>query len=164
MAKYQQVGVMYRALKNPLLDLVMRNSRRKFCAEVIERSDMRSVVRFLKKDGIMWFAPDQDYGRKQSVFAPFFGIEAATITMLPRLCKINQSAVLILSHHRKPNGKGYLVTISEALSDFPSGDDRQDAATINSELEQRIRQYPLQYMWLHKRFKTRPEGQDSLYS
>jgi KDO2-lipid IV(A) lauroyltransferase len=164
MAKYQKVGVMYRALKNPLFDLVMKNSRKKFCAEVIERSDMRAVIRFIRKGGIMWYAPDQDYGPKQSVFAPFFGIEAATITSIPRLVKVNNSAVVILGHHRKPKGKGYIVTISEPLADYPSGNDQRDATITNAALEERIRQYPAQYMWLHRRFKTRPEGQDKLYS
>jgi len=164
MAKYQQVGVMYRSLKNPLFDLVMKNSRKKFCAEVIDRSDMRSVIRFIRKGGIMWYAPDQDYGPKQAVFAPFFGIEAATITVIPRLVKINNSAVIILGHHRKPNGEGYIVTLSEPLINFPSGDEKQDATVINAALEERIRQYPAQYMWLHRRFKSRPEGQEKLYS
>lgn len=164
MAKYQQVGVMYRRLKNPLFNLVMKNSRKKFCAEVIERSDMRSVIRFIRKGGIMWYAPDQDYGPKQAVFAPFFGIEAATITVIPRLVKINNSAVIILGHHRKPNGEGYIVTLSEPLINFPSGDEKQDATVINAALEERIRQYPAQYMWLHRRFKSRQEGQEKLYS
>ena len=163
MAKVKKVGVMYRANKNPLFDLVMRKSRAKFCAEVIERSDMRSVIRFLKKGGVMWYAPDQDYGRKQSVFAPFFGIQAASITSIPRLVKINNSAVLMLGHHRKPHGEGYIVTISAPLENYPSGDDDKDAALINLELETRIRAYPEQYMWLHRRFKTRPIGEPKLY-
>ncbi len=163
MAKVKKVGVMYRANKNPLFDLVMRNSRAKFCEAVIERSDMRSVIRFLKKGGVMWYAPDQDYGRGQSVFAPFFGIQAATITALPRLVKINNSAVLMLGHHRKPDGKGYIVTISAPLEDYPSGDDEADAAVINDELEKLIRLYPEQYMWLHRRFKTRPDGEEGFY-
>jgi Kdo2-lipid IVA lauroyltransferase/acyltransferase len=163
MAKVKKVGVMYRANKNPLFDLVMRQSRAKFCAEVIERSDMRAVIRFLKKGGVMWYAPDQDYGPKQSVFAPFFGIQAASITSIPRLVKINNSAVLMLGHHRKPDGKGYIVTISEPLENYPCGDDDKDAAVINMELEKRIRAYPEQYMWLHRRFKTRPIGESKVY-
>ena len=135
MAKYQQVGVMYRALKNPLFDLVMKNSRKKFCAEVIERSDMRSVIRFIRKGGIMWYAPDQDYGPKQAVFAPFFGIEAATITVIPRLVKINNSAVIILGHHRKPNGKGYIVTFSEPLNNFPTAMPRESCSGRSRVLE-----------------------------
>jgi KDO2-lipid IV(A) lauroyltransferase len=163
MAKYNKVGVMYRANKNPLFDLVMRSSRDKFCESVIERSDMRSVIRFIKKGGVMWYAPDQDYGRKQSVFAPFFGIEAASINVIPRLVKINNSPVLILSHHRNADGLGYALSISEPLKNFPSADDRADATVINNALEAQIRKFPEQYMWLHRRFKTRPEGEDKLY-
>lgn len=164
MAKYHKVGVMYRANKNPLFDLFMRTSRKKFCAAVIERSDMRSVIRFIRQGGIMWYAPDQDYGPKQSVFAPFFGIEAATITVIPRLVKINDSPVLILGHHRTPDGKGYRVTISKPLQNYPTGDDVVDATTINSCLEEEIRRFPSQYMWLHRRFKTRPKGEPGFYS
>ena len=164
MSKYHKVGVMYRANKNPLFDRFMRNSRQRFCATVIERGDMRSVIRFIRQGGVMWYAPDQDYGPKQSVFAPFFGVEAATITVIPRLVKINNSAVLILAHHRTPDGKGYRVSISKPLSDYPTGDDVVDATTINRYLEDEIRKFPAQYMWLHRRFKTRPKGQPGFYS
>jgi len=163
MAKYHKVGVMYRANKNPLFDLVMRNSRRKFCETVIERGDMRSVIRFIKNGGVMWYAPDQDYGPKQSVFAPFFGVEAATINVIPRLVKINNSPVLILGHHRTSDQSGYTVSISRLPEGFPSGDDDVDAATINLELEAQIRKFPAQYMWMHRRFKTRPAGQKRPY-
>ncbi len=112
----------------------------------------------------MWYAPDQDYGPKQSVFAPFFGVEAATITVIPRLVKINNSAVLMLAHHRTPDGKGYRVSISQPLSDYPTGDDVADATTINRCLENEIRKSPAQYMWLHRRFKTRPKGEPGFYS
>ena len=164
MSKYHKVGVMYRANKNPLFDLFMRNSRKRFCASVIERGDMRSVIRFIRQGGVMWYAPDQDYGPKQSVFAPFFGVEAATITVIPRLVKINNSAVLMLAHHRTPDGKGYRVSISQPLSDYPTGDDVADATTINRCLENEIRKSPAQYMWLHRRFKTRPKGEPGFYS
>ena len=164
MSKYHKVGVMYRANKNQLFDLFMRTSRKRFCASVIERSDMRSVIRFIKQGGVMWYAPDQDYGPKQSVFAPFFGIEAATITVIPRLVKINDSPVLILGHHRTPDRKGYRVSISKPLQDYPTGDEVMDATTINNCLEDEIRKFPAQYMWLHRRFKTRPEREAGFYS
>ncbi len=162
-AQCRKVGVMYRANKNPLFDLVTRKSRSKFCDSVIERGDMRAVIRFIKNGGVMWYAPDQDYGPKHAVFAPFFGIEAATITVIPRLVKVNNSPVLILSHHRKPDNSGYVLCISEPLQNFPAGDDRVDASRINKLLEVEIRKYPAQYMWLHRRFKTRPEGEEKIY-
>ena len=163
MSKYHRVGVMYRANRNPLFDLFMRTARKKFCASVIERSDMRSVIRFIKQGGVMWYAPDQDYGPKQSVFAPFFDVKAATITVIPRLVKINDSPVLILGHHRTADNKGYCVSISKPLNNYPTGDDVADATTINRCLEEEIRKYPSQYMWLHRRFKTRPKGESSFY-
>ena len=139
MAKIKKVGVMYRAKKEPLFDLVMKNARSKFCEEVIERSDMRAVIRFIKNGGVMWYAPDQDYGRRNTVFAPFFGNNASTINVIPRLVKLNNSPVLILGHHRKADHSGYQVTITPAIANFPSGDDVLDATTINRELEKQIR-------------------------
>ncbi len=163
MAKYHKIGAMYRANKNPLFDLAMRNSRAKCCEQMIERSDMRAVIRFIRKGGLMWYAPDQDYGRKQAVFAPFFGVEAACITIIPRLVKMNDSPVLILGHHRKSDGSGYTVSISKPPENFPVGDERVDATVINRALETEILKYPEQYMWIHRRFKTRPEGEEKLY-
>ena len=96
-------------------------------------------------------------------FAPFFGVEAATITVIPRLEKVNHSPVLILSHHRKPDNSGYVLCISKPLKDFPTSDDRADATRINGLLESEIRKFPEQYMWLHRRFKTRPEGEERIY-
>lgn len=164
MASVHKVGVMYRRNKNPLMDLFMRTSRSKFCEKVLPREDMRSVIRFIKKGGVMWYAPDQDYGRDNSVFAPFFGVEAATVTAIPRLVKLTGAAVLILGHHRRSDKKGYIVSISRPNGVYPTGDDRDDAALINHELEQQIRKYPTQYMWLHRRFKTRPVGEPRLYT
>lgn len=163
MAKVHKVGVMYRRNKNPLMDLFMRSSRSKFCEKVLPREDMRNVIRFIKNGGVMWYAPDQDYGRDNSVFAPFFGVEAATVTAIPRLVKLTGAAVLILGHHRRPDKKGYILSINRLSGAYPTGDDREDAALINHELEQQIRKYPTQYMWLHRRFKTRPMGEPKLY-
>jgi len=163
MSKINIVDVMYRVNKNPLFDLVMRRSREKFCNEVIERRNMRTVIKCLKKGNIVWYAPDQDYGPKHSVFAPFFGVQAATITATSRLAKINNSPILILSHHRRADNKGYTVSITPPLENFPSGDDITDATNINVALEKEIRKYPAQYMWVHRRFKTRPEGEAPFY-
>ena len=163
MSKISIVDVMYRYNKNPLFDYVMRRSRENFCNQVIERSNMRTVIRCLKKGDVVWYAPDQDYGANHSVFAPFFGVQAATITATSRLAKMNNSPVLVLSHHRKSNNQGYCVSITPPLSDFPSGDDILDATQINVALEKEIRKYPAQYMWVHRRFKTRPEGETRFY-
>ncbi len=163
MSVINKVDVMYRTHKNPVFNYVMVNSRKQFCKNVIERGDMRQVIRCLKAGNIVWYAPDQDYGVKHSVFAPFFDVPAATITATSRLAKINHSPVLILSHHRKADGLGYRVCISPPLENFPSGDDVLDATAINTALAREIRKFPAQYMWVHRRFKSRPAGEQNLY-
>lgn len=158
---FSDVDVMYRPHANPLFDRIMKTSRERFCRKVINRSDMREVIRSLKGGQVLWYAPDQDYGREHSVFAPFFGIPAASIKMTARLAKINNSPVIILGHHRTENG--YTLAFSPPLSNYPVGDDIADAATINKALETEIRKFPEQYMWVHRRFKTRQDGEASLY-
>ena len=160
---FSDVDVMYRPHTNPLFDQFMKTSRERFCRKVIDRTDIRTVIKSLKEGHVLWYAPDQDYGREHSVFAPFFGVEAASITATARFAKINNSPVIILKHHRNATNDGYTLSFSPALENFPSGDDRHDATIINQELEKAIRECPEQYMWVHRRFKTRPAGEASFY-
>jgi KDO2-lipid IV(A) lauroyltransferase len=111
----------------------------------------------------MWYAADQDYGIKHSVFAPFFGIETATITMTGRLADKNKSAVLMLHQFRNLDSKTWTLKFSPILTDFPSGDDKADATRLNAMLEAELRAVPAQYLWMHRRFKTRPAGEESFY-
>ncbi len=158
-----EFDVMYRENKNPIFNHIMLKARGAFCNNTIERSDMRRVVRCLKAGNIVWYAPDQDYGPRGSVFVPFFGVDAATTTATARLAKINNSPILILGYLRNANNDGYSLSISPPLVGFPSGDDLADARAINSRLEQEIRKAPAQYMWVHRRFKTRPVGTEGFY-
>lgn len=159
---FHPMNVTYRAHKNPLIEAVMTNSRAKHFARVIEREDVRQAMRSLKDGDTLWFAPDQDYGEHHSVFVPFFGVEAATITATSRFARMNDSPVLMFSHTRNADGSGYSLSLGPVLEGFPSGDDESDARRINEELERRIRLHPEQYLWLHRRFKTqrdRPSAQ-----
>jgi KDO2-lipid IV(A) lauroyltransferase len=151
---FHPMNVTYRAHKNPLIEAVMTNSRAKHFARVIEREDVRQAMRSLKDGDALWFAPDQDYGARHSVFVPFFGVEAATITATSRFARMNDSPALMFSHVRNADGSGYTLTLGPVLEGFPSGDDEADARRINAELESLIRQHPEQYLWLHRRFKT----------
>lgn len=151
---FHPMNVTYRAHKNPLIEAVMTNSRAKHFARVIEREDVRQAMRSLKEGNALWFAPDQDYGARHSVFVPFFGVEAATITATSRFARMNDSPALMFSHVRNADGSGYTLTLGPVLEGFPSGDNEVDARRINAELETRIRQHPEQYLWLHRRFKT----------
>lgn len=157
------VDPMYRKTKNPVFEWNIKTNRQKRFKHLIERSDIRRVLKTLREGRTIWYAPDQNYGAKYSVFAPFFGIEASTITATTRFAKLNDSPMLIFSHFRNEDGSGYRLKISPIIEDFPSGDERKDASRINFLLEQEIRQQPDQYMWVHRRFKTRPEGEAPLY-
>src|SRR5690606_25705859 len=103
-------------------------------------------------------APDQDYGPDKAVYAPFFGQPAATITAGSRFAAINQSPALVVSHRRLTREKCYVLEAVPVPGSFPSGDDLWDATLINRMLETEIRKAPAQYLWMHKRFKTRPGG------
>ena len=155
-------NIMYRPMDNPLLDAIMKASRNR-SARAIDKRDMRTTIRVLKAGEVLWYAPDQDYGREMSVFAPFFDVPAATITATTRLANINRSPVLVISYHRNTDDSGYTLRFSEPLVGFPCGDEVADATRINALLEEEIRREPSQYMWVHRRFKTRPEGEPSIY-
>lgn len=156
------MDVIYRRAKNPVSDYLILKHRQRVFPHVIERSDMRRVIRSLKQGRVVWYAPDQDYGPQHAVFAPFFGIPAATITAGNRLMAINDSPVVFLSHQREADGR-YCLRIEAMPDGFPSGDETADATTMNRVLETAIRRHPEQYMWVHRRFKTRPAGEPAFY-
>ncbi len=163
LARCGPIDVMYRFNKNPAWEWLQVKGRRRYFEGVIERQDTRQVLRRLKKGRVVWYAPDQDYGRKHSVFAPFFGVNAATITATARFASLNNSPVLMFQHTRNDETGKWILKFHPVLADYPTGDEIADATRMNSMLESLIRETPAQYLWLHKRFKTRPEGEPSLY-
>lgn len=146
---------------NPLFNLWMTRARLKSAKGTIARKDLRSMLRVLKSREVLWYAPDQDYGRLNSLFIPFFNIPTATITGTSRLAQLGNAAVIPIFFYRTAAGE-YRLELSEPMT-IPSGDDAADALCFNQWLEAQITRYPEQYLWLHKRFKTRPEGETSLY-
>lgn len=156
---------MYRPHANPVYDYLQRKGRlaRNPAAEVYPRKDVRGMMKALRKGRVIWYAPDQDYGPKQSVFAPFFGITAASVTATAKFAQAGNARVLPFTHVRLPGTQGYKVTIHPPLEGFPSGDEVADATRINQVVEGFIRQQPDQYLWAHRRFKTRPPGEQPLY-
>lgn len=158
---FHKMDVMYRSNKNPLLDAAMYNGRVRHYPSVLDRKDIRGAMRSLKQGHILWYAPDQDYGIKHSVFVPFFGVEAATITATSRFAEFNNSAVVFYSHYRNQDNSGYHLYFSPALEGFPTGDQKKDAITINRLIEEAVRKQPDQYLWLHKRFKTQAAGKSA---
>lgn len=156
---------MYRPNNNPVFDYVQRRGRerRAQAGAAFPREDLRGILKALRAGRILWYAPDQDYGRKQAVFAPFFGVAASSVTATARLAQMGRAAVLPFTHYRLPGNAGYRVQVHAPLQGFPVGDEVADATTINALVERFIEPYPAQYMWLHRRFKTRPEGEERIY-
>ena len=160
---FHKMDVTYRPHKNPLFETLMYRARQRWYGAVIERGDVRAALRSLQQGHTLWYAPDQDYGRKHSVFAKFFGVEAATITATGRFASFNASEVVFFSHYRSADDSGYHLEFSKALEQYPCGEETEDAQRINDVIEQAIRKHPEQYLWLHKRFKTQPVGVTSPY-
>lgn len=155
---HHPICVTYRAHKNPLFDTLMKRGRQRSFVAVIERKEVRQTFRHLKQGEVVWYAADQDYGPKHSVFVPFFGRPAASITATTTFASFNQSPVIFLSHYRRNDGEYYELNFSQALENYPTGDEHEDVRRINTLIEAAIREAPEQYMWLHRRFKTRPQG------
>ncbi|GHC18388.1 LpxL/LpxP family Kdo(2)-lipid IV(A) lauroyl/palmitoleoyl acyltransferase [Aidingimonas halophila] len=153
----------YRPHDNPLFERFMTRARNRIFGEAIDRHDLRGAVRRIKAGHAVWYSPDQDFGRDVSVFAPFFGIEAASIKLTAKLARMTGAPVMPLVFHRNPDDRTYTLEYLPPLADFPTGDDVEDATRINAFIEQAIRKAPTQYLWLHRRFKTRPEGEPGFY-
>lgn len=152
--------VVYRPHDNPVFERFMTRARRHIFGKAIDRHDLRGVVKRIKAGHAVWYSPDQDFGREASVFAPFFGINAATIKLTAKIARMTGAPVMPLIFHRNDDGCTYTVEYLPAIQDFPSGDDVQDATVVNGFIEQAIRRHPEQYLWLHRRFKTRPHPDD----
>ncbi len=155
--------VLYRPHKNPAFEAVMRKARELHFEKAIPRDDMRGFLRSLRGNMPVWYAPDQNYGREHSIFATFFGVPAATITATHRLAKISGAAVVPFFPERLPHDAGYRLRLLPALEDFPGPDEAADTQRINDLIEAEVRRIPEQYLWVHRRFKTRPGQEASFY-
>ncbi|SEJ83083.1 KDO2-lipid IV(A) lauroyltransferase [Pseudomonas linyingensis] len=157
---------MYREHKNPLFDYIQRHGRERhnLDASAIERDDVRGMLKVLRAGRAIWYAPDQDYGRKQSIFVPLFGVPAATVTATSKFARLGKARVVPFTQQRLADGSGYRLTIHPPLADFPGDSEESDCLRINQWIEQAVRQCPEQYLWAHRRFKTRPEGAPKLYA
>jgi KDO2-lipid IV(A) lauroyltransferase len=162
LSTWSPFDVMYRYNKNRLLEAVMTRGRERNFSSAIERDDVKQVIRRLRKGATVWYGPDQDYGRKHSVFAPFFNRQAASITATARIARITGCRIVVFSHYRNLETGRYRICL-EPLDTFPSDDDVRDCSVINQLVERAVRRDPAQYWWVHRRFKTRPEGEARLY-
>ena len=164
-SRHFAMGAVYRPQNNPLLDMLIYRCRSSSYSCQIDHDDMRGLIRQLKDGQAIWYSPDQDFGLKQGVMAPFFGVPAATVTAHRRLMKISKAAAVPLYFYRSGDIRDprYHVLLEPALDNFPSADEAADAARVNKIIENQLRIAPTQYMWFHRRFKTRPEGYEDIY-
>lgn len=160
---YAPFHVMYRSNENPVVEMFMRKNRELHFEKAIPRDNVREMLNSLKQGKAVWYASDQNFGHKNSVFADFFGVPAATNTATSRLAKLSGASVIPFFPVRRPDGKGYDLNLLPPLDNFPSGDALIDAMRINKLIEDQIRKAPEQYLWMHRRFKDRPGGVDNVY-
>jgi KDO2-lipid IV(A) lauroyltransferase len=155
----------YARQKHPLIDALLLSGRTRFGHQrAIPRQDgVRPAIAALKEGVPFYYLPDQDYGSRDTIFVPFFGVPAATITGLSRMTKVTGARVLPCVTRMFPGGTGYEVQCYPVWENFPSGDDAADARRMNEFIEERVREMPEQYFWTHKRFKTRPPGEAKWY-
>ncbi len=164
MTLLQPFHAMYRPHKNPLYESAQRRQREWRCQlPPLRHEDLRGLLRAFRQGHAVWYAPDQNHGLRNSLFVPFFGVPTCTITATSRLAALSGAAVVPYFPRRLAGNAGYEITILPALDHFPTDDPAADARRINELLEQQIRQMPEQYLWVHRRFKTRPPGSPGVY-
>ncbi|HUI99067.1 MAG TPA: lipid A biosynthesis acyltransferase [Usitatibacter sp.] len=149
--------------KNRTVEEIFLRARMRFGdPHLVSRQEgLRSVIRVVKSGKPFYFLPDMDFGKRDSIFVPFFGVQAATITTLPRLAELTGAAVIPVVTRQV--GDGYVVKFYPEWKDYPTGDLEADVRRMNAFIEERVREMPEQYFWAHKRFKTRPPGEPSPY-
>lgn len=161
--EYPEVFSMYSEQKNKVFDRALRRARQRWNnAELVTRQQgLRPVLKALKAKKLFYYLPDMDFGAKDAVFVDFFGVKTATVTAMSRLCQISGAKVIPLITRQTETG--YESRFYPAWDNFPSDNAEADARRMNEFLEKRILEMPDQYFWVHKRFKTRPEGEKSFY-
>ena len=157
-----KIAGMYREHENAAFEWTIKRARLGYASAMFTKDELRQTVRWLKNGGTIWYAPDQDMRGKDAVFAPFFGVPAATITATHRLARLSGARVIPFFHRRLDSG-GYAIRLEAALDDFPGSDVVADTARVNATIERMVREAPTQYLWMHKRFKTRPPGEAAVY-
>lgn len=153
----------YSKQKNRVWDEWLLEIRARFGPDLVARqgADMRSVIRVVKEGSPLYYLPDMDLGATNSIFVPFFGVPAATIPMVSRIARMTGAKVVMAVTEMTPDG--YVLHIEPPWTDFPGASVEEDTARMNRELERWVLRMPDQYLWTHKRFKTRPPGAPAIY-
>ena len=159
----RELSSLYSHQKDPVLDRLLLESRTRFRPHIVSRQQgLRKVLRWIKSGIPFYYLPDLDFGRKGTIFVPFFGVPAATAVGLSYIARSTGARVVPCVARMLPDG-GYVARLYPAWHGFPSGDDAADARRMMAFIEERVLEMPEQYHWLHKRFKTRPEGEPGFY-
>ena len=161
----QQVASIYQEQSDPVMDAAIRQGRLRFGqGDVFPRSDSaKPLIRAIRKGWAFFNLPDMDFGERDAAFVPFFGVSAATLLAPSRMARALDMVVQPVVAEMLPGGQGYKVRFLDPWTDFPTADALADTAAMNRWIESEIRKNPAQYLWVHKRFKTRPAGEASLY-
>jgi KDO2-lipid IV(A) lauroyltransferase len=156
--------MMYSRQKDPRVEARLLAGRTRFGGLMYPRQGgIKKGVELINSGRLYYYLPDLDFGPKRSVFVPFFGVPAATVTGLAYIARTTGAAVVPCVTRMLPGGGGYVARLYPAWTGFPSGDDHADARRMMAFIEERVLEMPEQYFWLHKRFKTRPEGEPRFY-
>ncbi|TAN02852.1 MAG: LpxL/LpxP family Kdo(2)-lipid IV(A) lauroyl/palmitoleoyl acyltransferase [Rhodanobacteraceae bacterium] len=157
-----RIAGMYRRMDSDVFEYEVLRARLAYADAMFDKDQLRATVKYLKHGGTVWYAPDQDMRGKDCVFAPFFGVAASTITATHHLARLSGAVVMPFFHRRTRDG-GYVLRLEAPLEDFPSDDVIADTTRVNAAIERMVREAPAQYLWAHKRFKTRPAGEPPVY-
>ena len=155
----------YQEQSNAVMDVALRRGRLRLGnAEIFSRTDAaKPLMRAIRRGDAFFNLPDMDFGERDAAFVPFFGIPAATLLAPSRLANAMNMVVQPVLAEMLPGGQGYRVRFLDPWTHFPTADPLADTAAVNRWIEAQIRLDPAQYLWVHKRFKTRPPGEPSLY-
>lgn len=156
----------YRRQSNAVIDAELRRGRMRFggCEVYPRTTPVRTLLKRVREGCALVILPDQDFGARDSVFAPFFGVEATTLTAPARIARMLDMVVQPVVVDQLPGSQGWCVRFLPPLHDWPGGDDAVDAAAMNAVIEREVAQRPAQYLWVHRRFKTRPPGAPDRYA
>lgn len=157
MCDHVPLAGMYRRHGQAAMEWAVRRGRARYAAAMFPKQDVRGAVRHLKRGGLLWYAPDQDPSRGDSVYVPFFGQPAHSLTSTHQLARLSGAAVLLFQHARRADG-GYTLRLWPAFDGFPSADADADTARVMAGIEAMARATPEQYLWIHRRFKRQPDG------
>ena len=161
---YHGVAVYVRQ-KESYIDAFLKRRRERFAGTrmIARQEGVKPIVRALRGGQTLQLSPDMDLGARDAVFVPFFGVSAATVTALSRMARLMKAKIIPLVIRQQPGGRGYVARFYPAWDNYPGTSVEEDTRRMNAFIEERIREMPEQYLWTHRRFKTRPAGAPRLY-